>query len=404
MADAAEQDATLHYDLEEEGRYFGNDATEYLSFLGPWEESAGQPHPTYSEHDVDTFDAEPTSLPPMTNRDTGHPPDRHVPEWHTSDESFLPALRQEPAPPEPTFVPRPASQNINTLLTLSRVSHPTAGDLLRNDSRKVDRKRQIPWGLQRILTHMEVEDLAALSQVPVPFPTDEEVAQYFRSQKEKPMHPFISHSTPANVDICLLGRIRITAAEIMAFFPNHIEWNDAIFRLVQNSWTRREIAGYINYVRQLPSSAAVTRERISHWARMADRQIMVGSPINAHRRPGFKTVFFTPEKWELPKLSRLEADPIDYFLVDLAEGVVNWPTGSGARLLTRAIRLAQQQGHRYVKLSQIHEFMRVHKVHLPLLRPMAIRGKCGGVNPDVLVKRGLELVIYQDIVQVGLAW
>jgi hypothetical protein len=194
------------------------------------------------------------------------------------------------------------------------------------------------------------------------------------------------------VDIRLLGNLRITAAEILTFFPNHLKWVDATYRLVQNGWTPAEITSYVNYVRQLSGDAAEKTSHVRELGKKAEKEI-TGLYTGAYSiRPRFKTINFTAKTWAFPKLLGMDAQPIDYFLVDLADGVVHWPLFSGAHLFTRVIRFAVDRGYRYVRLSQIHDFIRDFNLRLPLLPAMALMGKNRGLNPDVVVLNELKAI------------
>ena len=47
----------------------------------------------------------------------------------------------------------------------------------------------------------------------------------------------------------------------------------------------------------------------------------------------------------------------DYFLVDLAEGLVNFPQGADRGILTVAVQHAKNHGHHWVKLSNIADYI-----------------------------------------------
>jgi hypothetical protein len=72
---------------------------------------------------------------------------------------------------------------------------------------------------------------------------------------------------------------------------------------------------------------------------------------------------------------------VDYFLVDLADGVVHLPEGEGARLLTRAIRLALNRGDYNVKLSQTRQYIRENLLMFPSL-PSLVGQMRAGRHPD----------------------
>lgn len=258
-----------------------------------------------------------------------------------------------------------------------------------------------PFGELRISAQDAIERREAIQNVrPAPFVQDNDVAQFHASISQLYTDPLASASTSVAVDIRLLGNIRITAAEIIAFFPNHVlKWDDALYRLIQNGWTTNDISGYFNYTRQLSGDATLTKGMVSDRVKRSNLYILGRSMGSASGRPRFKTAFFTTKGWVLPQAAKggVYGHPIDHFLVDLAEGLVNWPRGSGARLLTRAVEFAVRHGYRHVKLSQFHNFVHAYQINLPLLPPMATRGLAGGVHPDTIVKEELQDVIARDL-------
>lgn len=70
-----------------------------------------------------------------------------------------------------------------------------------------------------------------------------------------------------------------------------------------------------------------------------------------------------------------------------------WPTGSGARLLTCAIKYAVRHGYRQVKLSDTSDFLELYQISMSLMPPMAIMGLSGGKHPDVVCKNELGCII-----------
>jgi hypothetical protein len=74
----------------------------------------------------------------------------------------------------------------------------------------------------------------------------------------------------------------------------------------------------------------------------------------------------TAQNWVFPStLKGADSTPIDYYIYDLADGVVNMPTGKGAWLLTNVIQFVRQRNFRYVKLSEIHHFIHQQNITVP---------------------------------------
>ncbi|ORY08805.1 hypothetical protein BCR34DRAFT_603326 [Clohesyomyces aquaticus] len=264
-------------------------------------------------------------------------------------------------------------------------SPPTAAQLLRGKKGPNDRKTMLPWGMKRIKTLMALEYAATRAGVPIPFLPDAVVSAYFQTHKPKFIHQIRSFAAPPNVDVRILGKIRITAEEILTFLPNHLRVHDCIYRLAQNGWSPSDMANYINWARQCEGQDAMRYNTVLKMLQNADAAILGNARQGTKIRPRFKTVGFTAERWEMPAhhVIPCERELVDYFLVDLADGVVNWPQGDGARILTHAIWFAVDNDFREVKLSQIHDFIREYGLGLPLLLKMASMGlKDGFVNPD----------------------
>jgi hypothetical protein len=216
------------------------------------------------------------------------------------------------------------------------------------------------------MTAIAVEESAVLMNSRVPFATDDDVSRYFRWQQQQRTHPFMSFSTPVNVDIRLLGAIGITPTEIIAFFPNHLKWKEPSYRLARSNWSPSQIVAYLNYSRQLTGDGAETETRYREFRKKATK--LTEGSLMGHKeaaQQSFGEDAVTAQQWTFPNLTGLDSRPIDYYLVDLAEGVVNMPTGNGAWLLTYSIRYAVEHSLDYVKLSQIHDFIRTYNIVPP---------------------------------------
>lgn len=263
-------------------------------------------------------------------------------------------------------VPRQHTQHsVPSLQTYRRGYHDSsprpvsAGDILGDRRGAYYRKHRIPFGLQRIATQMVVEELADMAHLrPAPVPTDAEVHHYFRWQQGQDTHAFISFSTPINVDIRLLANIPITITEILTFFPSHAKWKEASFRLERSGWTSAAAASYQNWSRHLTGDDAVKDTTYRHWLMKVREAMMTEGPPSGDSAAAQNWMF-------PPKLTGADATPIDYYIYDLADGVVNMPTGKGAWLLTAVIQFARQNNFRYVKLSEIHHFIHQKNITVP---------------------------------------
>jgi hypothetical protein len=306
---------------------------------------------------------------------------------------------QQYAPPPPRTILPPAP--------------PTVLQLLGQKGGGYYRKFPISFGHQRILTAYALENSAVEKRIPasqIPHASDADVVRFFKwhhSGDKKP-DALVSFSPPPNVDLGLMGNLRVTVTELLTFFPSHVRWHDYLYRMRQNGWSNKHIAGFINYARQLAGDDAKKMTWVQQAVREADEGILKFKGTKERpltNRPAWRTTGFTCANWApYPKLQGNEATPIDYYLVDLADGVVNWPEGNGARLLTRAVQHAIKHGHRYVRISQIRQFLKeCPEIVEPMLKPMAVMGlDQDGENPDVALIEELKEMIEADIERVGL--
>ncbi|KAF2034145.1 hypothetical protein EK21DRAFT_85594 [Setomelanomma holmii] len=236
-----------------------------------------------------------------------------------------------------------------------------------------------PWGLQRILTHRFIEKECARLDMPKPPITDADIYLYCYS-KNSPWDVIRSVVPPENVDVRLLGNIEISAEEILAFFPHHLKWSDVIYRLVQNGWSPNDMANYINYTRNLSRKDGKRGNTILKWLQAADKIILGKEKSGFRDRASFNTTCSTAKDWVPYEHPNLQGR-IDYFLVDLADGLARFPLGDGARLLTRAVRLAVARDDRDVKLSEIHQYIRGNLLIIPPLPSMREQMMAGN-HPD----------------------
>jgi hypothetical protein len=256
---------------------------------------------------------------------------------------------------------------------------PSAAELIANNRDNKQREYARPWGLQRMLTHDLVSSVAARLHVPMPSISDADVRLFCHSE-DSPFQPLRSTIPPVYVDIRYLCNMEISAEEILTFFPGHLKWHDAIFRLAQNGWAPSDMSNYVNFARDLEPPNRMRANTVLKLVQAADQVILYRQNGSTIGRPSWRTTNFTTNGW-VPYTGRYAFGTIDYFLVDLADGVVNFPEGDGARLLTRAVRLAVAQGHVGVRLSEIQQYIRVNLLIFPPL-PSMFKSMLAGRHPD----------------------
>tara|TARA_R110002003_G_scaffold105_1_gene8726 strand:- start:6311 stop:7363 length:1053 start_codon:yes stop_codon:yes gene_type:complete len=269
----------------------------------------------------------------------------------------------------------------------------TASELIGKSRNNKNYAHARPWGLQGILTHCFVEAKAARLGTNMSVITDADVHLYCHS-KDSPHHLIHSTVAPANVDVRLLGNIEISAEEILALFPQHLKWHDVVHRLAQNGWSPNDMANYINYTRNLSRADGKQGNAILKWLQAADKVILGREKKSGFRdRKLFRTTCFTAKDWTPYEHHSLQGK-IDYFLVDLADGLVRFPSGEGARLLTRAVRLAVARADRYVKLSEVQQYIRENLLIFPSL-PSLLGQVMAGQHPDVMASARVRTEVRQ---------
>ncbi|KAH8725708.1 hypothetical protein GQ44DRAFT_796859 [Phaeosphaeriaceae sp. PMI808] len=247
------------------------------------------------------------------------------------------------------------------------------------DKSYVGRRNRRPWGLQRALTFQKVKDRAEGLGQTIPVITDDTVQKYCVHSDRGTFHPMHSTLPIENVDIRVLGGIELSAEELLTFFPRHLLWPDMLYRLSQNGWESKDVLNYINFTRGFVLPEAITYATMAKWKRDAKNAILSNFSKN---RCKWRTTCFTVTGWEPRKYQFIEG-LLDYFLVDLMTGVQHLPEGDGARLLTRAVRLAHRRGDKDIRLGQIHEYIRKNLLIFPLL-PSLIGQLKSGKHPDML--------------------
>ncbi|KAF2108771.1 hypothetical protein BDV96DRAFT_670336 [Lophiotrema nucula] len=312
---------------------------------------------------------------PASVQPPDHLPIRSVQAALTNTQPHAPASLLPPRPPPPP---------------------PTAAKLLGGSHASLRMTTLLPWGYQRIKTFERLALLATKSNAPIPSFSDENVKGFFSAHASKVRfdHMIKSTAPPIDVDIRLLGKVRITTAELLTFFPLHIKWYDYIYRFIQNGWKVNDIAGYINYARQTDKADAIRANSLIAYQQDADEAIINNRKQGSKSRPLFKTTCFTTEKWMVPvdKKWNTLLRVCDYFLIDLADGVVNYPQNEHARLLTKAVQHAFEHDHHDVKISGIGAYAQKHGLGEGL-EPMAWRGLKDGEHPDKAAKQALKVEI-----------
>ena len=148
-----------------------------------------------------------------------------------------------------------------------------------------------------------------------------------------------SISVRAPLPACDIG-----AVEFLTFFPNHTQWPEAGLRLLRNKWSSLDIAKA-----QLHARGKLNKQSCERRADGIKHQV-----LNIGRE------FFNDSSFKLSTHSHLMQPVISYdasgyrprasvasllpaaSLIDISEGIVNWPVGQDRGTVTQAIEYAHQ--------------------------------------------------------------
>ncbi|KAF2108767.1 hypothetical protein BDV96DRAFT_652381 [Lophiotrema nucula] len=182
-------------------------------------------------------------------------------------------------------------------------------------------------------------------------------------------HPLFSVATPVSVDIQCIGNVELTAAEILSFFPRHINNKHFQDRFTANGLGCAIIGSFINYQRRLVAPFTLCPNTVRReMSFQNDGQTL---QKNHFAQP---VTDFTAQNWEFSPRNlgasggRLHDDvPIDYRLVDTAAGVPRelWPTGPDAGSYTATLVHASNQNHTHVMISQIVPYIHQYNLAAP---------------------------------------
>ncbi|KAF2762371.1 hypothetical protein EJ05DRAFT_207645 [Pseudovirgaria hyperparasitica] len=139
-----------------------------------------------------------------------------------------------------------------------------------------------------------------------------------------------------NINAHLPPDVDISSQEILAFFPNHVQWPSICCRLISNGYTASDLSSMLNWHR---NDGCLTRQCASSILRKptCGRRHENTSAAARHVHKSNKdisTTRLTPPR-DVPPASR--TFPL---LASLAQGVTHWPLGIEARTLTWAIKFS----------------------------------------------------------------
>ena len=176
-----------------------------------------------------------------------------------------------------------------------------------------------------------------------------------RQAKSKPMPTKNEALVDAVTIKARLPPCHIGAVELLTFFPHHTQWPEAGLRLYRNGWDHSEVARI-----QLHARGTLDKEAYKRRYDALKHQILRNGSIF------FSINDFTPTANSnlLTPVTSYDASNyaprdnianllVDATLVDIAEGVVNWPTGQDRGIVTRAIEHAHTNNLRQYTAADI---------------------------------------------------
>ncbi|CAI6331158.1 unnamed protein product [Periconia digitata] len=175
-------------------------------------------------------------------------------------------------------------------------------------------------------------------------------------------HAYVSHSTAQSADIRLIT-FPVSAEEILTFFPRHTYWHDVSLRFKDHGWTPGTIAQFINWSRNITDERDVQRTTVHHQLKQAKKWLK-NAQGSSHAAGTARSAI--PSTYDSATGGHSGAlGSMDYFLVDLAEGVDpdKFPKdGHGALALTAAINHAIQNDHEHEPLSNVVNYVMQHNL------------------------------------------
>ncbi|KAK3697496.1 hypothetical protein LTR37_017442 [Vermiconidia calcicola] len=145
----------------------------------------------------------------------------------------------------------------------------------------------------------------------------------------------------AQLPSCQLG-----AVELLTFFPNHTQWPEAGLRLYRNGWKTLDIAKV-----QLHARNRLTRQGCDKRVAALRHQVLKNGQIffndkvfNQTSHAHLMTTVTSYDASNYAPRSTIAGSLAPKKLIDIANGVVNWPTGEDRGIATQAIELANHNG------------------------------------------------------------
>ena len=161
-------------------------------------------------------------------------------------------------------------------------------------------------------------------------------------------------STAINV-IARLPPCPIGVVELLTFFPNHTQWPEAGLRLYRNGWHTLDIATVQLHARGRLSTRS-SRQRtdaLRHQVLTNGRIFFNDKKFIQSSHSHLMTAVTTYDASMYAPRSSNTSALFNASLTDIAEGVVNWPTGQDRGIVTHVLEYAQQNSFSQYTTSDI---------------------------------------------------
>lgn len=146
-------------------------------------------------------------------------------------------------------------------------------------------------------------------------------------------------SVKAHLPNCAIGIV-----EFLSFFPVHTQWPEAGLRPYRNEWRHTDVAKVQLHARGTLTKDAYRKrvDALKHQILTNGRAVFNDGTFTPTTHPHLMTAVTTYDASNYSSGENISRILYDASLVDIAEGVVNWPTGEDRGIVTQCIEYAFQ--------------------------------------------------------------
>ena len=135
---------------------------------------------------------------------------------------------------------------------------------------------------------------------------------------------------------------QIGAVELMTFFPHHSQWPEVGLRVYRNGWDHSDVARIQLHARGTLDKQAYTKryDALKHQILRNGRIFFNMADFKPSAHNHLLTAVTSYDAANYAPRDDIAHLLVDATLVEIAEGVVNWPTGQDRGIVTQAIEYA----------------------------------------------------------------